>query len=77
MDTDGSAAVALFNSTSAARRVSSTIAATGIGTPGSTRILTDLWSAETTSTTGTISALVPAHGTVVYRVSAAAAGATG
>ncbi|MFD9338951.1 hypothetical protein ACFWBF_31860 [Streptomyces sp. NPDC060028] len=35
-------------------------------------VLKDLWDKSTTMTTGAISAQVPAHGVVMYRVSAAA-----
>jgi alpha-galactosidase len=39
---------------------------------GSFFTLRDAWSGNTTGSTGAISASVPAHGTVVYRVSAGA-----
>ncbi|BCJ47897.1 alpha-galactosidase [Actinoplanes ianthinogenes] len=63
----GDVAVALFNQGSATATVSTTAAA--IGKSGSSFTLQDAWSGATTTSTGSISASVPAHGTVVYRVS--------
>lgn len=66
---NGDRAVALYNSTDAARTVSTTTAQAGLPrSAGYT--LKDLWSKRTTETAGTISASVPAHGTVLYRVKA-------
>jgi alpha-galactosidase len=66
---NGDRAVALLNEGSSAATISTT--ASAIGLSGSaTYNLKDLWSKSTSSTTGAISASVPAHGTVVYRVSA-------
>ncbi|GAA2748744.1 hypothetical protein GCM10010440_50330 [Kitasatospora cinereorecta] len=68
---DGSRAVTLTNETTAAKTVSTTATAAGIGgAPSYT--LKDLWSKATTTTTGAISATVPAHGTVMYRVTPSA-----
>ncbi|MGI5237447.1 glycoside hydrolase family 27 protein [Dactylosporangium sp. CA-139066] len=64
---NGDVAVALFNQGSATNTVSTTAAA--IGKSGSSFTLSDAWTNATSTTTGTISASVPAHGTVVYRVS--------
>jgi alpha-galactosidase len=64
---NGDVAVALFNQSGGTRTISTTAAA--IGKTGSSFSLVDAWSGATTSTTGSISASVPAHGTVVYRVS--------
>ncbi|MEV4701819.1 ricin-type beta-trefoil lectin domain protein [Actinoplanes sp. NPDC049316] len=64
---DGDVAVALFNQGSATTTVSTTAAAAGKA--GSSFTLTDAWSGATTTSTGAISAAVPGHGTVVYRVS--------
>ncbi|MFC0540267.1 NEW3 domain-containing protein [Kutzneria chonburiensis] len=59
---NGDAAIALFNKSATARNIS-----TSAGNAGGYR-LTDLWSHQTTETTGTISADVPAHGVALYRV---------
>ncbi|MGY3518610.1 glycoside hydrolase family 27 protein [Micromonospora sp. PTRAS2] len=64
---NGDVAVALFNQGSSTTTVSTTAAA--IGKSGSSFTLRDAWTNGTSTTTGTISASVPAHGTVVYRVS--------
>ncbi|WUJ09445.1 RICIN domain-containing protein [Actinoplanes sp. NBC_00393] len=64
---NGDVAVALFNAGGSTTTMSTTAAA--IGKSGSSFTLQDAWTGATTTTTGTISASVPAHGTVVYRVS--------
>ena len=64
---NGDVAVALFNQGSATTTVSTTAAA--VGKSGSSFTLLDAWTNTTSSTTGSISASVPAHGTVVYRLS--------
>jgi alpha-galactosidase len=64
---NGDVAVALFNQGSATTTVSTTAAA--VGKTGSSFTLLDAWTNATSTTTGSISASVPAHGTVVYRVS--------
>jgi alpha-galactosidase len=69
--TNGDVAVALFNQGSGATTVSTTAAA--VGKSGSSFTLRDLWTSGVTSTSGTISASVPANGTVVYRLSGGAA----
>ncbi|QUQ68463.1 glycoside hydrolase family 27 protein [Kutzneria sp. CA-103260] len=63
---DGDTAVALFNETGSTAKISTTLSA--IGVSAGTHSLTDLWSKAKSTTTGPISASVPAHGTVVYRV---------
>ncbi|AHH94654.1 glycoside hydrolase family 27 protein, partial [Kutzneria albida] len=63
---DGDIAVALFNETDSTARISTSLSAIGAGS-GSHQ-LKDLWSKASSTTSGTISASVPAHGTVVYRV---------
>ncbi|HTI25185.1 MAG TPA: glycoside hydrolase family 27 protein [Kutzneria sp.] len=63
---DGDIAVALFNETGTTAKISTTLSA--IGASSGTHSLTDLWSKAKSSTTGSISASVPAHGTVVFRV---------
>ena len=64
---NGDVAVALFNENGSSATISTTVGA--IGKSGaSSYTLTDQWSGATSTTSGTISATVPAHGTVVYRV---------
>ncbi|GGL86373.1 alpha-galactosidase [Streptomyces fumigatiscleroticus] len=66
---DGSRAVALFNESGTAQRIATT--AEAVGLPGATAYtLRDLWQHRSYHTAGTISATVPAHGTVLVRVSA-------
>ena len=64
---NGDVAVALFNQGGSTTTVSTTAAA--ICKSGSSFTLRDAWTNTTSSTSGAISASVPAHGTVVYRVS--------
>jgi alpha-galactosidase len=64
---NGDVAVALFNQGSATTTVSTTAAA--VGKSGSSFTLLDAWTGGTSTSTGSISASVPGHGTVVYRVS--------
>ncbi|MGI5175250.1 glycoside hydrolase family 27 protein [Dactylosporangium sp. CA-152071] len=64
---NGDVAVALFNQGGSATTVSTTAAAAGKS--GGSFTLRDAWTNATSTTTGGISATVPAHGTVVYRVS--------
>nr|WP_239167242.1 glycoside hydrolase family 27 protein [Catellatospora coxensis] len=64
---NGDVAVALFNQGSSTTTVSTTAAA--VGKSGTSFTQLDAWTNATSSTSGTISASVPAHGTVVYRVS--------
>jgi alpha-galactosidase len=64
---NGDVAVALFNQGSSTTTVSTTAAA--IGKSGTSFTLRDAWTNATSTTSGTISASVPAHGTVVYQVS--------
>jgi alpha-galactosidase len=64
---NGDVAVVLFNETGTAATI--TTSASRIGKTGATGYsLRDLWSGATSTTTGTISAVVPAHGVVMYRV---------
>ncbi|MEU2716375.1 NPCBM/NEW2 domain-containing protein [Streptomyces sp. NPDC007205] len=66
---DGSRAVALFNESGTAQRIATTAAAVGLpGAPAYT--LRDLWQHSGYNTAGTVAATVPAHGTVLLRVSA-------
>jgi alpha-galactosidase len=66
---DGSRAVALFNETGTAQRISTTARAVGLPAADA-YTLRDLWQHKTYNTAGAISATVPAHGTVLVRVSA-------
>ncbi|GAA3437277.1 hypothetical protein GCM10018954_068910 [Kutzneria kofuensis] len=63
---NGDTAVALFNETGKTAKISTTLSAVGVSS--GTHTLTDLWSKAKSTSSGTISASVPAHGTVVYRV---------
>jgi alpha-galactosidase len=63
----GDYAVALFNESASTQTISTTAAAAGLPAASSYG-LRNLWTGATSSTTGTISASVPGHGTVVYRV---------
>ena len=65
---NGDVAVALFNEDSFSATISTTASAIG-KTGASSYTLTNLWTGAVTTTSGTISATVPAHGTVMYRVS--------
>jgi alpha-galactosidase len=65
---NGDRAVALFNETGSTQTISTTASAIGLGGSSSYN-LKDLWTKSNRTTTGTISASVPAHATVFYRVS--------
>ncbi|WP_051969430.1 glycoside hydrolase family 27 protein [Kitasatospora azatica] len=70
---NGDVAVTLFNENNSPATISTSAAA--IGKTGAAGYgLLDLWSGAGSSTTGAISASVPAHGTVMYRVSGGNAG---
>ncbi|MGW1060714.1 glycoside hydrolase family 27 protein [Micromonospora rubida] len=64
---NGDVAVALFNQGGSTTTISTTAAA--IGKSGSSFTLLDAWTNATTTTSGTVSASVPSHGTVVFRIS--------
>ncbi|WP_329347285.1 RICIN domain-containing protein [Streptomyces sp. NBC_01261] len=70
---NGDVSVALFNETGSTATISTTAAAIG-KTGASSYALTDLWSGASSTTSGTISASVPAHGTVMYRVAGGTSG---
>nr|WP_251512525.1 ricin-type beta-trefoil lectin domain protein [Actinacidiphila bryophytorum] len=72
---NGDVSVALFNETGSTATISTTAGAVG-KTGASSYTLTDLWSGATSTTSGTISASVPAHGTVMYRVAGGTSGGT-
>jgi alpha-galactosidase len=63
----GARAVALFNRGTTALRITTTAVATGVR-PASRYQLQNLWTNQTTTTTGKITALVPGHGAVLYTV---------
>ncbi|MET7934910.1 NPCBM/NEW2 domain-containing protein [Streptomyces sp. NPDC005322] len=65
---DGSRAVALFNETDRPRHIATTAAAVGLDQAPAYR-LRDVWRHQDYNTAGAVSATVPAHGTVLYRVS--------
>ncbi len=65
---NGDRAVALFNEMGSTQTISTTAAAIGLGGSASYD-LKDLWTKSNRTTTGAISASVPAHATVLYRVS--------
>jgi alpha-galactosidase len=64
---NGDRAVVLFNESGATATIGTS--ASEIGLSGSSFTLKDLWSKATRTTTGTISASIPSHGSVTYRVS--------
>jgi alpha-galactosidase len=65
---DGDVAVALYNSGDTAATISTTAGQVGLAKSRGAYTLTDLWSKKVTESAGTITAQVPAHGTVLYRV---------
>jgi alpha-galactosidase len=70
---NGDVAVVLFNETTTTKTITTSTAT--IGKSGaSAYALTDLWTGATSSTAGPISASVPGHGAVMYRVAGGAAG---
>ncbi|MFE6402214.1 NPCBM/NEW2 domain-containing protein [Streptomyces alboflavus] len=66
---DGSRAVALFNETGSPKTITTTAKAVGLPAADGYS-LRDLWKHESYNVAGTISATVPAHGTVLVRVAA-------
>src|SRR5207302_1845285 len=64
---NGDVSVALFNETGSTATISTTASAVG-KTGSSSYTLTNLWTGATSTTTGSISAPVPAHATVMYRI---------
>ncbi|MEU6660261.1 NPCBM/NEW2 domain-containing protein [Streptomyces sp. NPDC046821] len=66
---DGSRVVALFNESGTAQRIATTAGAVGLPDADAYTVR-DLWQHKSYNTAGTISATVPAHGTVLVRVSA-------
>ncbi|MFJ1901655.1 MULTISPECIES: glycoside hydrolase family 27 protein [unclassified Streptomyces] len=73
---NGDRSVTLTNENGSAATVSTTAAAAGLPAASSYK-LANLWTKAVSSTSGTISASVPAHGTVMYRVAAGTGSSTG
>jgi alpha-galactosidase len=72
---NGDHAVALFNETGSTATITTDPTETGLPAASSYRLF-DLWSKAVTTTTGTISASVPAHGTVAFRITPSTTGGT-
>jgi alpha-galactosidase len=70
---NGDVAVALFNETGSSATIGTTTSAIGIA-KAQRYFVMDLWSKKVTTTTGSISATVPSHGTVLFRVQAGVTG---
>ena len=66
---NGNAVVGLFNTGGAPETISTTASALGMA-PGTDYLLNNLWTNNSTETTGVISAEVPSHGVALFRVSA-------
>lgn len=64
---DGSAAVVLFNRGTASATIATSAAELGIGGSSSYSVR-NLWTGATSTTSGSVSASVPGHGVVMYRV---------
>jgi alpha-galactosidase len=73
---NGDAAVVLFNESSSTQTISTTAAAAGLPSASSYK-LNNLWSHLISSTSGAISASVPGHGSVLYRVSTGSGSSVG
>ncbi|MEY9904667.1 alpha-galactosidase [Catenulispora sp. MAP12-49] len=69
---DGSVSVVLFNENAAPATISTTAAAAGVpAASGDGYALQDLWTGRTTASGGVISAVVPGHAAVMYKVAPA------
>jgi alpha-galactosidase len=66
---NGDVAVALFNETDTPATITTTATAAGLSGDATGYNLRDLWTHQSTETAATIGADVPAHATVMYRVS--------
>jgi Alpha galactosidase A/NPCBM-associated, NEW3 domain of alpha-galactosidase/Alpha galactosidase C-terminal beta sandwich domain/Carbohydrate binding module (family 35) len=66
---NGDAIVGLFNTSGTPQLISTSAATLGMA-PGTDYLVKDLWSHQSTETTGALSATVPSHGVAFYRVSA-------
>jgi alpha-galactosidase len=73
---NGDVAVVLFNENSGRATISTTASAVGAASSSSYK-LTNLWSKTVSSTSGAISASVPGHGVVMYRVAAGSGSTVG
>ena len=65
---NGDAIVGLFNTSSTPETISTSASALGLP-PGTDYAVKDLWTHQTTETTGAIGPNVPPHGVALYRVS--------
>jgi alpha-galactosidase len=65
--THGQRAVVLFNQTNSAAAISTSASRIGLGGASGYTLL-NLWTGATTRTKGAITAVVPPHGMVMYRV---------
>jgi len=65
---NGEAIVGLFNTGAKSEEVSVPISTVGLSENKSGYSLHDLWTGETKKTRSTVSAVVPSHGVVIYRV---------
>jgi hypothetical protein len=70
IEPNGDAIVGLFNTGDTVEEVSLAAATAGLAENKSGYSLHDLWTGKTKKTGGTISAVVPSHGVVLYRVKA-------
>jgi Alpha galactosidase A/Alpha galactosidase C-terminal beta sandwich domain len=68
MEPNGEAIIGLFNTGGKAEEVSVSASTVGLLENESGYSLHDLWTGETNKTSSTISAVVPSHGVVLYRV---------
>jgi Alpha galactosidase A/NPCBM-associated, NEW3 domain of alpha-galactosidase/Alpha galactosidase C-terminal beta sandwich domain len=66
-EADGTVVVGLFNTSGQAQTISTSAASLGLA-PGTDYAVDDLWSHQTTESTGVISPTVPSHGVAFYRV---------
>jgi alpha-galactosidase len=74
---NGDRAVAILNRSGSSITTSTTAAAVGFTAPNCTYSVKDLWAGTTSTSTGTIGATIPAHGTAIFRVTpASGCGAT-
>ncbi len=73
---NGDVSVVLFNENSSTATISTSAAAVGLPSASSYK-LNNLWSHALSTTSGTISAQVPGHGSVMYRVSAGSGSSIG
>jgi alpha-galactosidase len=73
---NGDVSVVLFNENSSTATISTTASAVGKASASSYR-LTNLWSKVVSTTTGSISASVPGHGVVMYRLASGSGSSVG